>query len=170
VLRWYEEQGAAFIHLHDERKLRKLARGRSGPFPVHLPGMTLGGPRMTPRYRSKLSRALLKAAFGCYWLEHGEALLAPEWDSVREAVLGEPRDGYIAVARDGDQEHVEIEMRTNLAEHPEGQIGITVVAKLYGIGIATDSINAMPPLPLPDEHFVVATFTSQETARRTRAA
>jgi hypothetical protein len=125
---------------------------------------------MTPRYRSELSRALLKAALGCSWLEHGEALLAPEWDSVREAVLGEPRDGYIAIARDGDHDHVGAEMSGAPADLPDGRKGFTVVAKLYGIVIATDSFSATPPVALPDEHFLVAAFTAQETARRTRAA
>jgi hypothetical protein len=170
VLRWYEERGAAFLDLHDEKKLRNLTRGRSGPVPVELHDVKLGGPRMTPRYRSMLSRALLKAALGSSWLEHGEALLAPEWDSVRNAILGEPRDGYIAMARDADQEHVDAVLWTKPAELPDGQMGFTVLAKLYGIVIFTDSFSATPPVALSDEHFVVATFTAQETRRRTRAA
>jgi hypothetical protein len=169
VLRWYEERGAAFIDLNDEKKLRKLARGQAGPVPVNLRGVT-GGRRMTARYRSELSRSLLKAAFGCSWHTHGEALLEPEWDSVRETVLGEPRDGYIVIAREGDQEHVIPEMWTMPTDLADGRKGMTVVAKLYGIGIFTDSFNATPPAPLPDEHYVVATFTAQETARRGRAA
>jgi hypothetical protein len=125
---------------------------------------------MTPRYRSRLSRALLKAALGCSWLKHGEALLAPEWDSVREAVLGEPRDGYIVIARDRDQEYLDVTMWTVPGKLPDGRKGFTVALNLYGHRIGTDSFNAAPPVALPDEHVLVATFTAQETARRTRAA
>jgi hypothetical protein len=56
------------------------------------------------------------------------------------------------------------------AELPEGRKGFTVVAKPYGIVIATDSFSATPAVALPEEHFLVAPFTAQDTARRPRAA
>jgi hypothetical protein len=136
--------------------------------PIEVNFRVSGGRPVTPRFASELSRALLKTAFGCSWLEHGEALLAPEWDSVRKAVLGEPRDGYIVIPRNPRRDHVNAEMWGAHAVLPDGQMGLTVVAKLYGIGLATDSYNATVALPKTD--FMVVTFTGQDTKRRTKAA
>jgi hypothetical protein len=53
---------------------------------------------------------------------------------------------------------------------PDGRKGMTVVAKLYGIGILRTRSTRRRRPPLPEEHYVVAAFTARETRRRTRAA
>jgi hypothetical protein len=93
-----------------------------------------GGRRMGPRYASELSRALLKGAFECAWLDHGEAMLRPEFDHVREAVLGSPHDGYLMLPNQGDPDLFEMELiYWLLAEEDSGAPWIFVGAKLYGI-------------------------------------
>lgn len=40
-----------------------------------------GGRRMTANYGSELSRALLKATLECAWIDHGEVMFEPRFDS-----------------------------------------------------------------------------------------
>lgn len=61
---------------------------------------TSGGRAFTLRLASELSRSLLKMALEVAWLRHGgEVVLGAPFDHIRRAVLGEVRDGYVAVAR-----------------------------------------------------------------------
>ncbi len=61
-----------------------------------------GGRRMTPRYGSELSRALLKIGMELSWLDHGSSMLEARFDHIRTAILGEPRAGVFVMGRKGD--------------------------------------------------------------------
>lgn len=97
-----------------------------------------GGHKMTPRYCSTVARAVLKTAFECAWIDHGEAILEPEFDHVREAVRGWPRDGFLLVGREGDPDHNGTELTYGFAG-AEGERGMWVVARYLGLSLATDS-------------------------------
>lgn len=56
---------------------------------------------MTPEYGSELSRALLKIALECMWIDHLDEAFEARWDHVRAAVLGEPRQGLFAMRLKG---------------------------------------------------------------------
>ena len=70
--------------------------GREGD-QVQLRFQATGGRRMTPRYASELSRALLKSALECAWIDHGDLMLDMRYDHARAAVLGEPRFGFFGL-------------------------------------------------------------------------
>jgi HNH endonuclease len=133
---------------------------------VHINFSLTGGRRMTPRYASELSRALLKTSFECAWLDHGEAMLEPEYDHVRKVVLGEPRDGYLLMPRRADPDHYGLEL-TYIPVRPESSRPFLAVgAQLYGIGMFTDSAQPAPQMEVPEDVAVVFTFTKQDTRRR----
>jgi len=79
---------------HGPRELlRETARYSDGR--VELNWSASGGRRLTPRYASELSRALLKSALNAQWFDHGLDVFDPKFDHVRSAVLGDPRDGFL---------------------------------------------------------------------------
>ncbi len=131
--------------------------------PMPLPGgykkfkMSItGGKRMTPRYASTLSRALLKAAIECAWIDHGEKVLGPEWDHVRDAVLGLERQGYFAVLRSGDPGDHQLQLQYVPHVREDGSLIVAVVVRFYGIVMGTDSRNPRPAEPFdPDTTLVV---------------
>lgn len=137
--------------------LREIARLPEGRVKVQMKGS--GGKRMTPRYASQLSRALLKSALEYAWIDHGETTLESRFDHVREAVLGEPRDGYFMMATQSDDPN----SRTVWMVYsfvPEGdEWRVPVVASIYGVVLATDSRLARPAVDLPDHLAQVLTFT-----------
>lgn len=98
----------------------------------------VGGHKMTPRYCSKVASAVLKTTFECAWIDHGEAILEPEFDHVREAVRGLPRDGFLLVGRDGDPDHNGTELTYGFTG-AEGERGMWVIARYLGLSLATDS-------------------------------
>jgi hypothetical protein len=117
-----------------------------------------GGKRLTPRYCALISRALLKSMFECAWLDHGETLLEPRFDHVREAVLGEPREGFLLVGRTCDPDHSGTELIYNFDVDASGRDRIWVGAKYYGVFLGTDSRLPGPPVDLPDDHAILVTF------------
>jgi hypothetical protein len=140
--------------------------------PVPLPDgyqkmkMTVtGGRRLTPTYASELSRSLLKMAIECAWLDHGEKILEPEWDHVREAILGERRAGYFTCLRTGDpnDNHVQLQYWPVIRE--DGSLIVAVVVRLYGLVMATDSRNPKPIMPLDPDEAIVIKFGSDLGAR-----
>lgn len=88
---------------------------------VHLRTEFRGGRRLTPRFASQPSRALLALALECAWIDHGPAILTEPFDHVRAAVLGEgdPR-GFVAIAKDSDPVVDDIKLHYELRHGPDG--------------------------------------------------
>ena len=129
-----------------------------------------GGRRLNGRYASELSRALLKAALEAAWLDHGERTFDAGFDHVREAVLGVPRDGFFAVARRGDPEHLGIELQYVVGQPDRGREGLTLASAIFGNSMATDSLRPLPTLPVDGELVHVVTFTTADSKRQIGAA
>jgi hypothetical protein len=151
------------LHASDTKTFRttELGGGR-----VKIDMSATGGKRMTERYASDLSRALLKSCLECAWLDHGEMMLEPDFDHVREAVLGTPRDGYIAILRKADPEGTSLELQYRILVNDEGRRFLAVAVNFYGIFMATDSFNPMPQMEATEEQAVVITFTAAKTGPR----
>jgi hypothetical protein len=60
-----------------------------------------GGQRMTPTVISTLARAVLKIGYEMAWVNHGEEVLDPALDHVRDAILGRWQSGFLALDRVG---------------------------------------------------------------------
>lgn len=119
-----------------------------------------GGRRLTPRYTSELSRALLKSAFECAWFDFHEAILEPRFDHVRAAVLGQPRDGFLAVGHRGDPNHNVGSLTYDVVSDDAGTWRMWVVAKLFGVYLATDSRLTEPAADFPPEAVTLLPFTA----------
>lgn len=148
--------------------LREIARLPGGRVRLQMKGS--GGRRLTPRYVSQLSRSLLKSALECAWKDLGETTLESRFDHVREAVLGEPRDGYLAMATRSDDPNSRVVSLTYGLVWEEDQWRMPVVASIYGIGLATDSRLARPAIELPERLAQMIPFTRAdlEPPRRVR--
>lgn len=137
------------------REVERLADGR-----VKYQMSGAGGRRMTPRYASQLSRALLKSALECAWIDHGGVTFEPRFDHVREAVLGEPRDGFFLMAtRCSDPNSHRVSLTYNFVPHSAEEWRVPAVAHVYGVEFATDSRLAMPVDEVPEALAQVITFT-----------
>lgn len=62
---------------------------------------TSGGPKLDEKYAASLTRALLKMGLALVWHDYGTVALDAKYDHVREAVLGAPFAGRLAVAKKG---------------------------------------------------------------------
>jgi hypothetical protein len=136
----------------------RLADGR-----VELQWKWSGGRRMTPRYASQLSRALLKNAFECAWLDHGTRMLEPRFDHIRAAVLGEPRSGYFTLLNKADPDSVKVSLKYHLLPHEGETSRMVVVGDYYGVFVATDSRLLAPPEDLPEGIANLITFTAADS-------
>lgn len=117
-----------------------------------------GGKPMTPRYCAVLSRALLKSAFECAWLDHGEMMLEPRFDHVRAAILGESRNGFLVVARRCDPDDTGTQLVYSFGRDSEGRDTLWVVAGYYGISMGTDSRLPEPTETISDDDAIVVRF------------
>lgn len=152
-----EHTGPASIRFvaHDGAEMvRETARSGDQ---VRLEFDMKGGRRMTPRYGSDLSRALLKAALELSWLDHGATILEPQFDHLRAAVLGEPRNGFFAVSRAGNPKDETVRLTYNFAAVDESTWRVGVLGEYFGVAMITDSYLAAPPRDLSD-HAEVVTF------------
>ena len=102
-----------------------------------------GGRRMTARYASDLSRALLKSALEFAWIDHGLATLDADYDHLRRAVLGDAREGFLLVGHHGDPNHRGLALRYWL-QHDSAGLHVYTEAKFHGVTLATDSRLAWP--------------------------
>lgn len=118
-----------------------------------------GGRRVTPRYASQISRALLKSALESAWLGHGETTLEPRYDHVRAAVLGEPRDGYFIVATQSDNPNSRSVSLTQHLVQEKDEWRMAVRANIFGVPMWTDSRLARPLSEPPQGRAQVFTFT-----------
>ncbi len=129
-----------------------------------------GGRRLNGRYASELSSALLKAALEAAWLDHGERTLDSAFDHVRQAVLGAPRDGFFAVTRRGDPEHLGIELQYSVRVDESGREGLTLACAIFGSSMATDSLLPQPTVPFDEDLVHVVTFATSDFKRPKSAA
>ena len=134
------------------RESESLPDGR-----VALTWRSTGGRRMTSRYASKLSRAVLKSALECAWLDHGPMMLEPRFDHIREAVLGRPRDGFFAILANADPNGGQVSLTYDLASDGD-RSRMWVVANYFGVYVATDSRLARPEGDLPEGQVNLITF------------
>jgi hypothetical protein len=124
-----------------------------------------GGRRLTQRYAAELSRALIKSALECAWLDHGEETLDPSFDGIRSAVLDESRDGFIVMLKQGEPETNSVEISYDLTTEPTHK-RLSVVANYFGLSIATDSHLPSPLIELPKEHVILKTFRLTRSSRQ----
>jgi hypothetical protein len=117
-----------------------------------------GGKPMTPRYCSVLARALLKSAFECAWLDHGEMMLEKRFDHIRDAILDVPREGFLLVGRHGEPDRTDAQLVYDFAADDAGRDRIWVWATLYGLHIGTDSRLPTPLIEVPEDHAVLVRF------------
>lgn len=127
---------------------------------VKLDFKASGGRRMTQRYTSELSRALLKSAFECAWFDYGETILGRRFDHIRAAVLGQPRDGFLAVGRRVDPDHVSGLLRYELVADDAGTWRMWVLAEYFGVFLFTDSRLAEAGSDFPRRGVDILPFTA----------
>jgi hypothetical protein len=119
-----------------------------------------GGRRLTPRYASELSRAVLKSALECAWFDHGESVFESRFDHVRSAVLGTPRNGFIAIGRRANPQSTSVTLTYQFVTDTSGLTHLFVVADYFGILLVTDSRLGQPFAEIPALH--MTGFSSEE--------
>lgn len=129
---------------------------------VRLEWKSSGGRRMTPRYASELSRALLKSALECSWLDHGEMMLEARFDHIREAVLGTLRGGFFVMAGKADPDCQNVSLTYQLLPYENETWRMLVMANYYGVTIGTDSRLAGPLEQPPEDLFSIIAFTPSD--------
>ena len=140
--------------------LRETRRSPDGR--VELTWNASGGRRMTTRYASELSRALLKSALECVWVDHGEATLDPDYDHVREVVLGKKRDGFLLMGAKPDPESTNVSLSYYLRQGPNGGVRLPVAASFFGVPFLTDSHLPDPGTEVPPRYASLITFSESE--------
>jgi len=120
---------------------------------------------MTPRYSSELSRALLKSALECAWLDHGEMMLEARFDHIRDAVLGVPRDGFLAVVHKGDPNYRQVSLTYQLVQCGDDTWRMLTWTNYYGIGVGTDSRLSGPVQEPPAGLVTILPFTTSDLPR-----
>ena len=105
-----------------------------------------GGRRLKPLYCALLSRALLKCALECAWLDDGEAMLEDRFDHVRDAILGQPRDGFFILVSRRSPDKTSIDITYDFATDGNQTTRVWVIADFYGIRVGTDSRLTTPEI------------------------
>ena len=137
--------------------IHEIARFPDGRVRFQMRGS--GGRRMTPHFCSLLSRALLKSALECAWLDHGDAVLDDPFDHIRERVLGAPADGFFALMKKSpDPNGVTVSLSYDFVAE-NGVLRVPVYLTVYGIVMHTDSRLAVPRPEHSEEHWNIVTFT-----------
>lgn len=112
---------------------------------VHLKFDLAGGRKLTSRYGSSLSRALLKIGLEVAWLDHGMRMLGRPYDHVRDAILDRPRDGFVVIAKKGNPDSERLSLTYDFAADGAE---MWIVADLFGVTLATASKLAKAPVEL----------------------
>ena len=90
-------------------------------------------------------------------------ILEPRFDEIRDAVLGQPYDGFLAMGNKGNPEHQSVSLTYDLV--PDGDAWrMWVVAEVFGVTLATDSRLAQPPISLDGQASVINFVRSEWTA------
>jgi hypothetical protein len=109
------------------------------------PGFRLntgGGRRLTPKYSAQLAAALLKMGLEAAHLDHGTVMLAPQFDHVRAAIVGQPTGPRnLVVARLSKAPRARVELTYFLT--PQGGGSILVGFEFYGIALFTHSLHEL---------------------------
>ena len=139
-------------------------RSRRDPrFTVGMATLT-GGRPLRGRHVAQVSRALLKVAFGCAWLEQHELLLSREFNVVRAVILGTQRpSGYFFMSNEIDERNTRLSVSYEAIRDGEGNVSLRVHANFYGVVMVTDSRPAPPPPGLADLGTVVPLADSIDT-------
>jgi hypothetical protein len=110
------------------------------------------GQRMTPTVISTLARAVLKIGYEMAWVNHGEEVLDPALDHVRDAILGRWQSGFLALDRVGpgapERGHHVITTSTDEAD------GLRLWVQVSLIG--STLVTASRPGPIPDHYYDTA--------------
>lgn len=146
----FKSQGSS----HPVREVSRTDDGR-----VKLEWTVSGGRRMTSRYASDLSRALLKSALECAWLDHRELTLSPQLDHVRATVLGAPRSGFFVMVGRANPDDTRVSLTYNLLRHSDRDWRMPVVASYFGVTVYTDSSLPAPPFDPDENGMCVLSFT-----------
>ena len=158
-------QAALFFQINSAKdKTTLYEKSRVGQL-VELGMNVKGGRPLTPRYGSELARSLLKCAFECAWLDHGHMMLEERFDHIREALLGEPYAGLLAVLRKGDPNDTEVSITYNFRADEAGD-AMWVYGSFFGIRMFTDSRLAEPVNKLPEDDVVTVVFRPEQWRRR----
>lgn len=144
--------------------IHETARHPDGRVEFQMSGS--GGRRLTPGYGSELARALLKSALECAWIDHGKATLEERFDHVRDAILGEPRDGFFAVAKTSSKPNsTEVTLSYDIPREENGW-RVSVWLEIYGVLMHADSRLAAPPPEICEEDWNILRFTARELVRK----
>ena len=120
-----------------------------------------GGRKLIPRYISELSRAMLKSAFECAWLDHGPKVYEQRYDGIRNAILGAPHDGFLTVARKGFPDQMQVSLTYDFV-HDADATRLWTWVDYYGILLATDSALPKSAIDVPEELLSTIAFTAAE--------
>ena len=135
-----------------------IEKGRVGQL-VELGLNVQGGRRLTANYCGQVARSLLKCALGCAWIDHEEMMLEPRFDHVRQAILGQPHAGFLAVLRACDPDNRSVSLTYNFRDDPGGQ-AIWALANFFGVQMFTDSRLPEPVGAASDEAVMTVRFGS----------
>jgi hypothetical protein len=153
-------EAALFFQINSAKDKRTLyEKSRVGAH-VELGMNVKGGRPLTPRYASELARSLLKCAFECAWLDHGATMLEERFDHVRDAILGEPYSGLLAVLRKGQPTDSEVSITYNFRTD-QAVDAMWVFGSFFGVRMFTDSRLGEPVNELPEADVVTITFRSE---------
>jgi hypothetical protein len=155
----------SFVQTGSKAMLRETFRDGDT---VGLQSEFTGGRRLTPRYVAEISRGLLKCALELAWLDHGDRMYDPDFDHVRDAVLGLPFAGFVVMGNKGEPDHTDVTMTYGLRE-TDGPQQIWVVAEYFGVTLSTDSRWTEPPVDV-DGVASVLTFKPTDFKRAANTA
>jgi hypothetical protein len=116
---------------------------------------------LTERYAATLSRALLKAALECAWLDHGHLVYESQFDHVRDAVLGQPRSGFISFLSKVDPETTEVALTYVLDPEGDDAGRMLVLLNYAGVMVATDSRLTSPKGEPTDPPWLTRAFAAR---------
>ena len=151
-------QPALYFEINNANDTTTLyEKGRTGNR-VELGMSVKGGKPMTPRYCSVLARALLKSAFECAWLDHGEMMLEERFDHLRDAILGLPREGFFLMGRHGEPDRTDVQLTYNFAIDEGDRDRLWVWATFFGLHIGTDSRLPKPLIAVSEDDALLVTF------------
>ncbi len=158
-------QAALFFQINSTKDKRTLYEKSRVGQQVELGMNVKGGRPLSPRYGSELARSLLKCAFECAWLDHGAMMLESRFDHIRDAILGGPYSGLLAVLRKGDPNDTDVSITYNFRADEAGD-AMWVYGSFFGIRMFTDSRLVEPVNELPEEDVVTIVFRPEHWPRR----
>lgn len=112
----------------------------------------------TPKHCAPVSRALLKMALECAWLDLGpDEVHDSKYDHVREIVMAGGHNGYLTVLKNGNPEDRQVQVRYWPVDFESGP-GLISAFNYFGLYMGTDSRNPEPAGSLPEQIALTLTF------------